>query len=67
MEKNTYDIIAKSKKQEVVFEGNTEKGTDWILKNWLSETFRTESLLNAAAHIKKMNEDSLSVVLFCSV
>ena len=65
--KMEYDIIAKSWKQEVVFEGNTEKGIDWIRRNWLAESFCTGNLLNASLHIKKMNSDGISVVLLCGV
>lgn len=62
-----YDVIAKSHKNEVIFEGGTEKGSAWIRRNWLSDTFRTENLLNASAHVRKMNSDGVSVVLFCGV
>jgi hypothetical protein len=61
------DVIAKSWKEEVIFEGATRKGRDWIQKNWKSDTFRTESLLNAAVHVRTMNSDGLSVVLLCGV
>ncbi len=63
----TYDIVAKSWKGEVVFEGNTEKGAAWIRRNWGADTFETGDLLNAAVHARKMNSDGLSVVLFCGV
>lgn len=64
---STYDVIARSWKNEVVFAGETEKGKNWIRKNWLSETFRTENLLNAALHVRAMNADGLEVALLCGV
>lgn len=62
-----YDVVAKSWKQEVVFEGTSQKGLDWIRRHWLADTFCTYSLLNAAEHVKTMNTDGLSVALLCRV
>ena len=63
----TFDIIAKSWKGEVVFVGETEKGKAWITRHWGALEFQTNSLENAAAHVRRMNLDSLSVVLLCGV
>jgi hypothetical protein len=65
MRDGKYDIIAKSWKGEVVFEGETEKGVSWIRRNWMADTFRTYNLLNAAVHVETMNLDGLSVALLC--
>lgn len=62
-----YDVVAKSWKGEVVFEGRTDKGMDWIHRHWGDTQFSTNDFLNAASHVKRMNADGLSVVLFCGV
>jgi hypothetical protein len=67
LNETTYDVIARSWKNEVVFEAGTKKGADWIQRHWFSDTFQVGNLLSAAVNVRTMNADGLSVVLLCGV
>ena len=62
-----YDIIARKHKETITFMWETEKGREWIRRNWGDVAFETNALQNAAAHIKRMNYDGISVALLCGV
>ncbi len=67
MNDTNYDIVAKKFKGEVVFRAGTNKGTEFIRRNWRSHLFVTNDFSIAVGHIEKMNNDGLSVVLLCEV